>query len=323
METQKLYVLASIIVQDIREPIRIDSYLSQRYPETGRTQFQKQILKEWILINNKAVDKGTKVFPDDHILIFTPYQSKLEWLANAEIIPDIIYEDDDLILCNKPAGLQVHPASGNHDNTLVNGLVSYLDKKKETLHIVHRLDKFTSGLIVFAKTEKARDHLSEAFSNKTASRKYLALLWGSVDDQGSINEAIGRLPNNSKRFGVLSKFDGGKRALTHYRKVQSFPFHSLVECTLETGRTHQIRVHFQALGNPLVGDFEYGGNEIIRGIKEESYYNAMRKLLALFEGQALVAKRLSFPHPVSNEMMEFEVELPENFKEALRILDAI
>ena len=323
MEEGKLYLLASIMVQDIKDPVRIDSYLSKRFPETGRTQFQKQIANEWILVNNKIVDKGTRVFPDDHILVFTPYKSKLEWLPNPEIKPKIIFEDDEILVVNKEAGMQIHPASGNYSNTLVNGLVAYLEKKKESLFLVHRLDKFTSGLVVFAKTEASRDALANSFSKKLASRKYQALVWGTLEEEGMVNEPIGRLQHNSKRFGVLSKFDGGKKAVTHYKTLQSFPFHTLIECTLETGRTHQIRVHMQHLGNPLVGDFEYGGNEIIRGLKEESYLNAMQTMLELFEGQALVAMRLSFPHPISMEMMEFEIDLPENIKEALALLEGI
>jgi 23S rRNA pseudouridine1911/1915/1917 synthase len=323
MESEKLYVLASIVVQDIREAQRIDSYLSMRFPETGRSQFQKQIAKEWILVNNHPVDKASKVFPEDHILIFTPYKSKLEWLANPDIKAEILFEDDEILVLNKEAGMQIHPASGNYNNTLVNGLVAHLEKKNEKLFLVHRLDKFTSGLIVFAKTEASRDVLSEAFSKKLASRKYQALIWGNVASEGRIDEAIGRLPHNAKRFGVLSRFDGGKRAITHYKTLQSFPFHSLVECTLETGRTHQIRVHFQHLGHPLVGDFEYGGDKLLRGLREENYLKAMDKLLSLFKGQALVACELSFPHPKHGEMLSFKIDMPGNFKESLTLLKGL
>jgi 23S rRNA pseudouridine1911/1915/1917 synthase len=318
---EDLYLLASFLVQDIRDPLRIDLYLSQRFPETGRTQFQKQIANKWILVNNHETDKGTKVQANDHILIFTPYKSKTECIPNPAIIPDIVFEDNELILLNKPAGLQVHPASGNHDNTLLNGLVAYLGS--EEIHIVHRLDKFTSGLIVFAKTEKARDLLSEAFSKKIARRKYRALVWGKMPTEGTINEAIGRLPENQQRFGPLSKFDGGKSAVTHYKTLKSFSFQSLIECSLETGRTHQIRVHMQFNKTPIIGDFEYGGDQVLLGIREESYIKNMEKLLSLFKGQALHAIELDFPHPGTNELMHFTVDLPNNFKEALEILEKV
>jgi 23S rRNA pseudouridine1911/1915/1917 synthase len=318
---EDLYLLASILVQDIRDPLRIDTYLCQRYPETGRTQFQKQIANKWILVNNHEIDKGSKVHPNDHILIFTPYKSKIEWLPNPGIIPVIVFEDEQIIVINKPSGLQVHPASGNHDNTLINALVAYLGNTD--IHIVHRLDKFTSGLIVFAKTETARDLLSEAFSKKIARRKYQALVWGKMEAEGTINEAIGRLPENRQRFGPLSKFDGGKSAITHYTSIKSFPFHSFIECRLETGRTHQIRVHMQYNKTPIVGDQEYGGDQILIGIREEKYIKNMEKLLSLFNGQALHAMELEFPHPETNEKMKFTADLPVYFNEALELLEIV
>lgn len=323
MSEEKLYLLASIVAQDIGDPLRVDLYLSRRYPNTGRTQIQKQIKNKWILINNHPIDKGTKVFQNDHILIFTPYKSKIEWVATPSIIPDVIFEDEHIIVVNKAAGMQIHPASGNHENTLINGLVAYLEKKKEKVHLVHRLDKFTSGLVVFAKTEEASTFLNDAFSKKLAKRKYQALTWGSIEKSGTVKESIGRLPENQKLFGVLSEHDGGKMAITHFRPLQIFPFHSLIECELETGRTHQIRVHMQHLGNPLIGDFEYGGDKILRGLKNPEYIKAMDKLLALFKGQALLAIELEFPHPVSKEIMQFKIGLPDNYLEALDILGDI
>ena len=321
MKEDNLYLLESIFVNDIRDPLRIDIYLSQRFPETGRTQFQKQIANKWILLNNHETDKGTKVQVNDHILIFTPYKSKTECIPNFSIVPDIVFEDDALIVLNKPAGLQVHPASGNHDNTLLNGLVAYL--ASSDIHMVHRLDKFTSGLIVFAKTEKARDLLSEAFSKKIARRKYNALVWGKMASEGTINEAIGRLPENQQRFGPLSKFDGGKSAITHFKTLQSFSFHSLIECLLETGRTHQIRVHMQFNKTPIIGDFEYGGDKLLLGLREENYIKNMEKLLSLFNGQALHAIALDFPHPETNERMHFTAALPDNFITALELLEKV
>lgn len=323
MNRDNLFLFASILAQDIGDPLRIDVYLSRRYPNTGRTQIQKQIENKWILINNKEVDKGTKVFQNDHILIFTPYKSKIEWIATPSIKPKIIFEDEHIIVVDKEAGMQIHPASGNHENTLINGLVAYLNKKNERVFLVHRLDKFTSGLVVFAKTEEASTFLNDAFSKKQASRKYLALTWGAIKEKGTIKESIGRLPENQKLFGVLSKFDGGKMAITHYTPVHTFSFHSLIECTLETGRTHQIRVHMKHLGNPLIGDFEYEGDITRLGFKDPKYIQEMDKLLALYKGQALFAKELSFPHPKNKEMMHFTLEMPENFKKALSLLEKV
>lgn len=323
MKRDNLYLFASILAQDIGDPIRIDVYLSRRYPNTGRTQIQKQIENKWILINNKEVDKGTKVFQNDHILIFTPYKSKIEWVATPSIKPKIIFEDEHIIVVDKKAGMQIHPASGNHENTLINGLVAYLNNKQEKVFLVHRLDKFTSGLVVFAKTEEASVFLNETFSKKQAGRKYLALSWGCINEAGTVNEPIGRLPENQKLFGVLSRFDGGKMAITHYRPIRSFSFHSLIECVLETGRTHQIRVHMKHIGKPLVGDFEYGGNKTLIGIKDPKYMQAMDTLLALFKGQALFAKELSFPHPKSKEVMHFTLDIPENFKDAIALLENV
>ena len=219
--------------------------------------------------------------------------------------------------------MQIHPASGNHENTLINGLVAYLNKKEEKVYLVHRLDKFTSGLVVFAKTEEGSTYLNDAFSKKLAKRKYQALVWGNISEEGSVKESIGRLPENQKRFGVLSKHDGGKMAITHYKPLKTYPFHTLIECQLETGRTHQIRVHMQHLDCPLIGDFEYGGDQIRRGLREAPYLEAMEKLLSCFKGQALIAIELEFPHPESKDMLSFSIDLPENYKKGLDLLEEL
>jgi 23S rRNA pseudouridine1911/1915/1917 synthase len=319
----ELYLHKTLNISDIKEGQRIDLYLSRRFPETGRTQFQKQIINKWIKVNDRFVSKGYKVYPNDKIDIYTPYKSKLDWIANESVPLDIVFEDKHLIVINKTAGVQVHPASGNYDNTLINGLVFYLKKKNGKVFLVHRLDKFTSGLLVFAKNEQTQDVLSQAFSDKESQRTYTALVWGRMDDMGTIDLPIGRLPSNPKRFGALGIEDGGKKAITHYSSLHNFPFHSLIECKLETGRTHQIRVHMQSQNNPIIGDWEYGGNRLLFGKRDPDYMLKMDELLGLFKGQALHASRLSFPHPITKETLYFEAELPENFAQGITILNGI
>ena len=321
MSKQPIYLIESFEVRDIRHKERIDIYLHRHFPETTRTSFQKQIGKNHIHVNGKFADKAFMLKAGDRVEIFSPYKSKTGWQANKQIIPDIVYEDDALIVVNKPAGLQVHPATGNYNNTLVNGLVAYLAKFDQKPFLVHRLDKFTEGLMVFAKNKKVRNNLNEQFSQGKASRKYKALAWGKLDGNGTIDRPIGRNKKEGNTFRVFTEDEpGGKHAVTHYRMVKAFAFHSWVECELETGRTHQIRVHFQSIGNPLIGDFEYGGNQLLMGIKDEKYIKMMDKLLDLFAGQALFAYQLEFSHPINGKEMLFKLPLPRSFKNALKIL---
>ena len=321
MSKQQLYLIESFEVRDIRHKERIDVYLHRHFPETTRTSFQKQIGKNHILVNGKFADKAFKLKAGDRVEIFSPYKSKTGWQANKQIIPDIIYEDDAVIVVTKPSGLQVHPATGNYNNTLVNGLVAYLSESGQKPLLVHRLDKFTEGLMVFAKNETIRSNLNEQFLQKKASRKYKALVWGKLGDEGTIDRPIGRDKSEGNMFRVFTEGEsGGKHAVTHYRMVKAFAFHSWVECELETGRTHQIRVHFQSIGNPLIGDFEYGGNQLLIGIRDGKYIQLMDKLLGLFKGQALVAEKLAFTHPVKGDKLQFEIDLPNRFKNAFEIL---
>lgn len=321
MSNRQIYLIASFEVKDIRHKERIDVYLHRHFPETTRTSFQKQIRKNYIHVNGKFEDKAFKLKAGDRIEIFSPYKSKTEWQPNNQIIPDIIYEDDAVIVVNKPSGLQVHPATGNYNNTLINGLIAYLSDSDQKPFLVHRLDKFTGGLMVFAKNETIRNNLNEQFSQGKASRKYKALVWGKLDDSGTINQPIGRDKREGDTFRVFAEDErGGKNAITHYRLIKGFAFHSWVECELETGRTHQIRVHFQSIGNPLVGDFEYSGNQLLRGIRDEKYIRLMDELLGLFTGQALVAYLLEFMHPLHSEKMVFKLKLSYPFESALKIL---
>lgn len=315
-------MIGSFEVKDIRHKERIDVYLHRHFPETTRTSFQKQIGKDYIHVNGKFADKAFKLKAGDRVEIFSPFKSKTGWQANKQIVPDIVYEDDALIVVNKPPGLQVHPATGNYNNTLVNGLAAHLSESDKKPFLVHRLDKFTEGLLVFAKSKSVQENLSDQFKNGTAGRKYKALVWGKLDGDDTINQPIGRDKKEGNTFRVFKEDEqGGKHAITHFRLIKAFAFHSWVECELETGRTHQIRVHFQSIGNPLVGDFEYGGNQLLLGIRDDKYIRLMDKLLGLFKGQALVADGLIFTHPDDEKKMQFEIKLPNKFTAAFEILE--
>jgi len=321
MGEQQLYLIESFRVKDIRHKERIDIYLHRHFPDTTRTSFQKQLGENYILINDSAVDKAFRLKAGDRVQIFSPYKSKTGILPNDAIKPDVVFEDNQVIVVNKPAGLQVHPATGNYSNTLINGLIAYLAVSGEKPFLVHRLDKFTEGLMVFAKTKAIQENLSEQFRKDIAGRKYKALVWGKVTERGTVHKAIGRDKRKSRVFRVYKNGEaGGKAAITHFELVRGFAFHSLVSCKLETGRTHQIRVHFQSLGCPLVGDFEYGGNKVLFGLKDERYFQKMDRLLALFKGQALFADYLEFNHSESGKKMEFKLELPGAFVKAIKIL---
>jgi 23S rRNA pseudouridine1911/1915/1917 synthase len=322
MNKQHLYLIDSFEVRDIRHKERIDVYLHRHFPDTTRTSFQKQIRNQYILINGNCVDKAFKLKAGDQVEIFSPYKSKTEILANPEIKPEVIYEDDQLIVVNKPARLQVHPATGNYDNTLINGLVAYLAGLNQRPFLVHRLDKFTEGLMVFAKSKTIQENLGEQFKKGIAGRKYKALVWGSLRESGTINKPIGRDKQKSRVFRVYDADEiVGKTAITHFDVIREFAFHTLVSCKLETGRTHQIRVHFQSLGCPLVGDFEYGGNKILKGLNNPNYLEKMDELLALFRGQALVADEFEFYHPINGDKMKFKIEMPVAFKKTIDLLE--
>ena len=322
MEKNKLYLIKTKRVKDIRNPVRIDYYLKQHFPDTTRNSFQKQIRQGLIRVNEQIVDKGYRVKIGETIRIFSPFKSKLAWIPNPEIKPRVVFEDDVLLVLDKPAGIQVHPATGNYDNTLINGLVAYLEDSNLRPFLVHRLDKFTEGLMVFAKSKTIQEKLGKQFKQGIAGRKYKALVWGRLREPGTIDKPIGRDKQKSPVFRVYDSDEkDGKTAVTHFEIDREFAFHSLVSCKLETGRTHQIRVHFQSLGCPLVGDFEYGGNKILKGLNNPQYLKKMDELLALFKGQALVANELEFKHPISGEQMNFKLDLPDAFVKAIEILE--
>ena len=261
-----------------QETIRIDKFLCDRLPNFSRNKIQVAAKNGNLVVNGSKVKQNYKVKPGDVVALVLPYPVREFELVPENIPLEILYEDDTLIVVNKNAGMVVHPGHGNHSGTLVNALIYHFDHLPELPSdytgrpgLVHRIDKNTSGLLVIAKTETALTRLAKQFFEKTTERKYLALVWGDVEGEGTIKGKIGRSKKNRKIMAVYGDEEEGKLAITHYKVIERFGYVSLVECMLETGRTHQIRVHFKSIGHPLFNDPEYGGDKILKGIKTSKY----------------------------------------------------
>lgn len=304
--------------------LRIDKFLANRLVNASRNRLQQAADAGNILVNNIPVKSNYRVKPYDDIQIVMDYP-KHELKIIPENIPlNIVYEDDQLIVINKPAGLVVHPGHGNYTGTLVNALAWYFkdlplfNTADPRPGLVHRIDKDTSGLLVVAKTELAKTSLAMQFFDKTTERKYMALVWGSVkDDSGTINGNIGRSPKNRQVFMVFPEGDHGKHAVTHYKVLRRIGYVTLVECQLETGRTHQIRVHMKYINHPIFNDANYGGDEILRGTTFSKYRQFVMNCFKILPRQALHAKTLGFIHPVTKEKMLFDSELPDDMATAI------
>ena len=305
--------------------IRLDKYITSFVQNATRNKVQKAIKEGFVMVNGKCEKSSYIMQPGDKIEITLPNPPPQE--AKPEKMDlDILYEDDDIIIVNKPADLVVHPAYANWTGTLVNGLLYHTKQElskadQETLRpgIVHRLDKDTSGVLVVAKNETAHHKLAKQFSEKTAKRKYWALVWGNPPDEGTVNEYVGRSPKDRKIMTVLPE-GKGKKAITHFRKLESFDHLALLEIELETGRTHQIRVHMQHINHYVFGDKTYGGDSVRYGPNTGSRKAMFNNMFAKMPRQALHAKTLGIVHPATDEYMEFESELPENFTEILNTL---
>lgn len=298
--------------------VRIDKYVVDHVAHASRTKVQAAAEAGNILVNGKPVKANYRVKPADQISIVMSYPPREVEIVPQDIPLDIVYEDDDLLVVNKPAGMCVHPGVGNHDGTLVNalawhlrGLPMFADVKDPRPGLVHRIDKDTSGLLVVAKTEPAKMDLARQFFEKTTERSYIALVWGLMEaDSGTISGNIGRSQRDRKVMDVYPEGSGiGKHAVTHYEVLERLGYVSLVRCRLETGRTHQIRAHFRHIGHPLFGDAHYGGDQILRGITFPKYRQFVANCLALLPRQALHAKTLGFTHPASGERMLFDSEV--------------
>lgn len=324
-EEQELYEHYRFIVDKGQGLLRIDKFLMSRIENVSRSKIQQAADTGNILVNKKVIKPSYKVKPDDVITVMMS-QPVREFKLIPENIPlDILYEDNDLIVVSKPAGMVVHPAYSNYSGTLVNALLYHFQQAEENTNevvsapfLVHRIDKDTSGVLLIAKNEEAQMKLGRQFYYHTIERKYRALVWGDVkEDQGTIEGKIGRSLKNRKVFTVFPDGEYGKDAITHYKVVERFGYVTLVECQLETGRTHQIRVHLKYMRHTLFNDENYGGNEILKGTTFTKYKQFVNNCFKICPRQALHAKSLGFDHPVTGEKLFFEQPLPEDFSELI------
>lgn len=302
--------------------LRIDKFLMQLMPNVTRNKIQKAAENGDIYVNDLPVKSNYKVKPMDVVRILLahpPFENRVD----PENIPlDIVYEDDVLLLINKPAGLVVHPGHGNYTGTLVNALAYHFENlpmnSSDRPGLVHRIDKDTTGLLVIAKTEKALTHLALQFEKKTSEREYVAMVWGNLkEDEGTIEGYIGRHVKDRMQMAVYDDPEKGKPAVTHYKVLERFGYVTLVSCILETGRTHQIRAHMKHIGHPLFNDARYGGDLILKGTTFTKYKQFIDNCFKIMPRQALHAKTLGFVHPVTGEMMRFDTELPQDMKDLI------
>ncbi|HVK98145.1 MAG TPA: RluA family pseudouridine synthase [Flavisolibacter sp.] len=301
-----------------QEPLRIDKFLMNRIENATRNKLQQAINAGLVLVNGKEVKQNYKIKPFDNIIIYSDLSPETTDVVPEKLHLDIVFEDDDILIINKPAGMVVHPGSGNYSGTLLNGIAYYLQHQNPTINeevlprfgLVHRIDKNTSGLLVLAKNDMAMRQLARQFYDHTVKRKYLALVWGDpAEDEGTIKAHVGRNLRFRKLFEAYPEGDHGKEAITHYRVIERFNYVTLVECVLETGRTHQIRVHMKHLGHPLFNDDFYGGDKIVKGTIFTKYRQFVDNCFAICKRQALHAKTLGFIHPSTGEEVFFESEL--------------
>lgn len=333
-ESGQLYEHFKIVADKKQKFERVDKFLIDHLQHTSRNRIQKAADAGFIMVNDKPVKRSYKVKPDDVIKIMLD-RPRREFTIEPEEIPlNIVYEDDDLMVVNKPAGMVVHPGFGNWSGTLLNAIAWHLkdmpqyDINNPEIGLVHRIDKDTSGLLVVAKTADAKTNLGRQFFNKTTKREYHALVWGNFDsDDGTIVGNIARNPKDRMQMAVFDPdSDIGKHAVTHYHVMERFGYVSLVKCVLETGRTHQIRVHMKHIGHILFNDERYGGDVILKGTTSSKYKQFVENCMKVCPRQALHAKTLGFVHPRTNKEMMFDSVIPEDMEGLLgkwRTLSAV
>lgn len=321
--SEELYERKRFVVSMGQEPIRVDKYLMTKIEGATRNKVQQAIEIGFVLVNNQMVKANYKVRPGDDIMLFSDTAPGENKIVPQPIPLDIVYEDEEVLIINKPAGLIMHPGSGNPDGTVVNGVLHHLLQQRADLTeeqlprfgMVHRIDKNTSGLVLIAKTKEASLFLAKQFFDHTIERKYIALVWGNVEeDKGTIRAHIGRHQRFRKIMDAYPDAEYGKDAITHYQVLQRFGYTTLLACKLETGRTHQIRVHMKFMGHPLFNDDTYGGDRIVKGTVYAKYKQFVENCFAICSRHALHAQTLGFIHPGTKEKVFFESKVASDME---------
>ena len=302
-----------------QEPLRVDKFLMNRIENTTRNKIQQAVKSGAIIVNENVVKSNYKIKGGDLVKVIFSHPPTENLLTPEAMDIEIVHEDEDLIVVNKKAGIVVHPGHGNYSGTLINGLLYHFKQlplnSSNRPGLVHRIDKDTSGLLVIAKTHNSMINLSKQFHDKTSSRKYIALVWGDVkEDKGTIEGYIGRHHKNRLQMTVFPDANSGKMAISHYTVLERLGYVTLIECSLETGRTHQIRVHMKSIGHTLFNDARYGGDKILKGTLFNKYSKFVQNCFTLLPRQALHAKTLGFYHPIQKKWMDFDAPLPEDMK---------
>ena len=323
---EELYERFALTVDKGQEPLRLDKFLVARIENATRNKVQKAIEAGRVLVNNKQVQPNYKIRPNDDIVVYSDKEIQGEEIIPENIPLNIVYEDTDVMIINKPAGMVVHPGCGNYTGTLINGAAYYLMQQNKSISedtlprfgMVHRIDKNTSGLMVMGKTEKAVGSLARQFFDHTVHRRYIALVWGDVqDEEGTVYAHVGRNTKHRKLFAAYPDGEHGKEAITHYKVLERFGYVTLVECRLETGRTHQIRVHMQSIGHPLFNDELYGGDRIVKGTVFAKYKQFVDNCFDICARHALHAKSIGFIHPGTRQEIRFDSELADDMKQVI------
>ncbi len=324
--SEVLYERINLVIDKGQEPLRLDKFLTARIENISRNKVQQAIDGGRVLVNNNTASANYKIRPGDNIVCYSDRQSIGEKIIPEKMPLDIFYEDEEILIINKPPGLVVHPASGNYTGTLINGVAWYLHEENQSITeetlprfgLVHRIDKNTSGLLVLAKTSRAVASLAKQFFNHSVKREYIALVWGDLkEDTGTIIAHVGRHQRFRKLFEAYPDGEFGKEAITHYKVLERFGYVTLVRCVLETGRTHQIRVHMKYIGHPLFNDETYGGDKILKGTIFSKYKQFVDNCFQICKRQALHAKTIGFIHPASNKEMLFTSDLPKDMSEVI------
>jgi 23S rRNA pseudouridine1911/1915/1917 synthase len=320
--SDELLEMVSFEVDPGQAPLRVDRFLANRLSKVSRSRIQAAIEAGLVLVNGKSTKASFRISGNDRVELRLPKLTESSEVVAEDISLNIVYEDDAVMVVNKPQGMVVHPAPGVRSGTLVNALAFYLRSRPKgtdnRFGLVHRIDRDTSGLLVIAKTEFAHAHLARQFFEHTITREYYALVWGEPDPpSGTIEVNVGRDLKMRQRQTAFSDGLNGKHAITHYETVEAFYYTSLVKCMLETGRTHQIRVHMKYIGHPLFNDDKYGGSRILKGTVFNKYRQFVENCFAIMPGHALHARSIGFTHPVSRQRMHFEIELPVAFQQLI------